>query len=152
MTPIEWTLQRTLLDPKVTLGELHDEKEFVAFTLENPSRQKKIYGKTCIPSGRYAVEWAYSSAHGKFLPLLADVPFFTGVELHGGVGVSDTLGCPLLGYEKFQDPKSGIWYLRMTLQASGEVSRRVEHIRLDLKIPLYLTITGGYSASEMSFS
>lgn len=57
----------------------------------------KIAHETAIPYGRYRVSITMSNRFKKMLPLVHDVPGFTGVRLHGGNTAEDTSGCILLG-------------------------------------------------------
>lgn len=150
---MQFTLDRTLIDPKATVGELYNENnEFLCFTLEDPARTKKIYGNTCIPAGTYPLEYTFSDHFKKWMSLLDGIPGFEGVRIHGGFKVEQTFGCPLVGLEKYQDPETGIWYLRETLEASAKVNGLIKHIVQDLKMPLTLAIKGGYDAKAMGLS
>lgn len=95
-----------------TIGLLNINGEFVCNTLEDTCRglrqtdaeyilrQKKVYGKTAIPSGSYNVKITYSPKFKKNLPLIENVPMFSGVRIHSGNSAEDTLGCILCGLNK----------------------------------------------------
>lgn len=142
---MEWNLKRTLLDPKVTLGELSDENgKFLCYTMEDAARIKKIQNETCIPAGRYQVDYTWSGRFNRMLPLLLNVPLYTSIRIHSGNTPADTDGCILVGTEKYQD--SGAWYLRNSMVARNMICDKV----VALKFPLYLTISGGYTSAEMT--
>lgn len=88
-----------------TLGVLFKDGIFECFTLEDPIREIanqpvsawKIPGDTAIPSGRYRIQVTLSQRFKRRLPLLCDVPGFSGVRIHTGNRSSDTEGCLLVG-------------------------------------------------------
>ena len=85
-----------------TIGELYEGEEFVCFTLEDqirPIPEKKVQGKTAIPEGTYEIQLTMSPRFKKMLPLLVDVPGFTGIRIHPGNTQEDTDGCILPGSE-----------------------------------------------------
>jgi hypothetical protein len=63
----------------------------------------KVFGKTCIPCGRYRVTIERSprlsrlAGHDVFTPRLHEVPNFEGILIHPGNFERDTLGCLLPG-------------------------------------------------------
>ena len=65
------------------------------YTLELPWRnnQKQV---SCIPPGRYELEWYPSTRHGMRY-LLRDVPNRAGILVHPGNFVYNSRGCILLG-------------------------------------------------------
>ncbi len=101
-------------DPNQTCtpGKMYINGFFYAYTLEDVVRDKnndgdlqdpgetKVYGKTAIPCGKYEVVLTLSNRFKKTMPLLLDVPGFTGIRIHGGNTDEDTLGCPLIGAVK----------------------------------------------------
>ena len=56
--------------------------------------------KCAIPEGRYKVVMAGSFKFGRPLPLLIDVPGFSGIRIHQGNFPSNTEGCILVGANK----------------------------------------------------
>lgn len=97
------TLHRRWFEPGCTLGALSVNGVWECYTLEDPEREVKIYGQTAIPRGRYRIELTMSQRFKRVLPLLLDVPGFTGVRIHPGNTASDTDGCILVGMDKYAD-------------------------------------------------
>lgn len=94
-----------------TIGRLYVDGTYFCDTLEDKVRdlakEKKVYGKTAIPSGtyrvtlnvrspRFASRKQYAFCNG-YLPRLLDVPDFEGVLIHIGNTAEDTEGCILVG-------------------------------------------------------
>ena len=91
-------IRKTVLD-EYSAGE---ELEYVCDTLEPKWRDyakgaRKINGKSAIPEGRYPVVITYSPTIKQWLPLLVNVPRFSGIRIHAGNTVKDTQGCILVG-------------------------------------------------------
>lgn len=84
----------------VTHGVLFVDGHFQCHTLEDRLRDEKIPGQTAIPPGRYAVTITPSRRFLRDLPLLVDVPGFTGVRIHPGNTAEDTSGCLLVGKDR----------------------------------------------------
>lgn len=102
---------RLIREPSVagaTLGSLYIDDVRVCETLEDELREQllqpveawKIKGRTAIPAGRYRVVLTRSQRFGKVLPLLEDVPGFTGIRIHAGNVHADTEGCILVGLDR----------------------------------------------------
>lgn len=108
---MELLLRRIALKSTHTIGKLYIDGHYFCDTLEDPNRdhdrsgkfegdEKKIYGNTAIPFGRYKINVVRSPRFKRELPLLLDVPHFTGILIHRGNTVSDTHGCILVGENK----------------------------------------------------
>lgn len=83
-------------------GELFIDGLLLGQTLEDEDRfletgGEKVHGQTAIPRGRYKVTVTFSNRFQKPMPLVHDVPGFSGVRIHGGNTEANTEGCPLLG-------------------------------------------------------
>lgn len=100
-------LTRKWAEADATIGELVIDGMTECLTLEDEARPEKIAGKTAIPAGRYRVVLTPSGrvkAGGLWspradcaLPLLENVPNFTGIRIHAGNSAKDTEGCILVG-------------------------------------------------------
>lgn len=82
-----------------TIGELLVNGEHECWTLEDVVRPngQKVYGETAIPYGRYRVLITFSNRFQRDLPLLVDVPDFSGIRIHPGNSAAETHGCLLVG-------------------------------------------------------
>lgn len=97
-------LRRVERWPGSTIGELSVDKQFVCYTVEDVVRPNnvKVPGATAIPAGRYRVIVTHSPRFGVPLPLLLDVPGYSGVRIHPGNTAADTEGCILPGLEMWE--------------------------------------------------
>ena len=115
-------LERTFKGSAYTIGKLYVDGDYFCDTLEDVDRglssdmplseinEKKVYGKTAIPTGTYKVvmnvvspkfkdrTWA-KPWDGK-LPRLENVPGYEGILIHVGNKAEDALGCILVGQNK----------------------------------------------------
>lgn len=80
-----------------TMGSLYIDGVWAVWTLEDAIRDQELPGETCIPAGTYRVDITPSARFHRLLPILLDVPGFTGVRLHSGCTIADTSGCVLVG-------------------------------------------------------
>lgn len=87
-----------------TLGEMRVDGKHFGYVCEDVDRKledydasHKVYGQTAIPRGEYKIEVSFSTRFKKELPILIDVPYFTGIRIHGGNTADDSHGCILLG-------------------------------------------------------
>ena len=92
-------LIRRWLTEASTVGELYVDGVRERFVLEDAHRPNgpKVKGATCIPCGTYEVRITHSPKFNRDLPLVCDVPGFSGVRIHPGNFASDTEGCLLPG-------------------------------------------------------
>jgi hypothetical protein len=88
-----------------TIGELLVDGQEECFCLEDKVREVegqpveswKKKGITAIPKGTYSVIITHSNRFQRDLPLLENVPGFSGVRIHPGNTTADTEGCILVG-------------------------------------------------------
>ena len=91
-----------------TLGLLFINNQFMAYTLEDEKRSVKVYGETCIPAGRYRVQFHTAGKfHARYsvkfpgihkgMLHVTGVPGFKWILIHIGNDDDDTAGCLLVG-------------------------------------------------------
>lgn len=81
-----------------TVGKMYIDNIYECYTLEDVVRTgAKVNGQTAIPTGTYNLIINHSNRFNRDLPLLENVPNFTGVRIHSGNTSADTDGCILLG-------------------------------------------------------
>lgn len=105
-------LKRIAKRDSYTIGKLYINNNYFCDTIEDKDRaltqqmdsaaiQKiKVYAKTAIPTGKYQVVMTYSSRFKKVMPLLLNVPGFSGIRIHSGNTANDTEGCIITGQNK----------------------------------------------------
>jgi hypothetical protein len=113
-------LVRESFSNKATEGKLFVNGTFECYTLEDTDRflesgGLKIQNDTCIPRGTYTVKLTRSNRFLKTLPLLLDVPQFTGVRIHSGNNHHDTEGCILVGRRNTTENDDWIGESRLAL-------------------------------------
>lgn len=97
---MELKLKRIAYREKYTIGKLFIDDVYFCDTLEDVPRDIKIQNETCIPKGKYKVVLNISNRFKRLMPLLIDVPNFTGIRIHTGSTEKDTSGCILVGKNK----------------------------------------------------
>lgn len=90
-------LKRDIFTDEFTLGKITVDGVHFCYTVEDMVRTEKVAGKTAIPFGKYKILVTLSARFKKMLPLLLDVPNFTGVRIHSGNTAADSEGCILVG-------------------------------------------------------
>lgn len=104
-TTMTLTLRRKPSTKDYTEGELFQGETKLCDTLEDVMRDikdgtGKIKGRTAIPKGTYTIQWTYSPKFHRHLPLLTEVPWFSGIRIHSGNTAEDTSGCILCGVKE----------------------------------------------------
>lgn len=97
-------LNRIAKKPLYTIGRLFVDGKYFCDTLEDRCRdldkEEKVMHETAIPTGTYEVVVNVSARFERKLPLLLDVPYFSGIRIHRGNTDKDTSGCILVGENK----------------------------------------------------
>lgn len=106
---MELKVKRRWYSAVSTIGELWINGTFFCHTLEDTCRdgnrdgdladagEAKVFGKTCIPAGRYEVIINQSNRFKKLMPLLLNVTGYIGIRIHFGNKAIHTDGCLLVG-------------------------------------------------------
>ena len=109
---MELKLKRIARKEDYTIGKLYIDGVYFCDTLEDTDRgmkqdmqlpelkEIKVAGRTAIPTGKYCVYLTKSPRFGRVLPLVYDVPAFSGIRIHSGNTHDDTQGCILVGQNK----------------------------------------------------
>jgi len=133
-----------------TIGNLYVNGKLFCNTLEDKDRglkqtdslasiqQRKVYGETAIPTGRYeilmnvvsakyaAVKW-YKDLCGGKMPRLNNVPGYTGILMHPGGynGPLDTYGCILVGKNNIKGKltQSKDWFKKLYNEMNAAYKR-----------------------------
>lgn len=112
---MELKLKREVFTDNSSIGSLYVDGVFECYILEDRDRGlsdtmslekiagTKVYGKTCIPYGRYEVDWTMSARFKKMMPILLNVKGYVGIRIHAGNTEIDSLGCLLCGRLKLND-------------------------------------------------
>lgn len=127
-------LQREKSSLISTIGELAMNGKFFCYTLEDPVREKKISGVTAIPAGMYQIGISWSLRFKQMMPLLLNVPNFTGVRIHVGNYAKDTDGCILVGESRGDTAVySSVAAYRRLFAVLNEAKSRGEQITITIK-------------------
>ena len=109
---MELFLKREIFTDVSTIGVLSINGQFECYILEDKDRglnstmslseieKLKVYGKTCIPYGRYEIDWTLSNRFKVYMPILLKVPGYEGIRIHKGNTEIDSLGCLLPGRKR----------------------------------------------------
>lgn len=95
----EYTISRVYINGRyLGCNALEDTDRGLLQAMQIAEIQKrKIKGKTAIPRGYYDVKITWSEKYQRNMPLVVDVPGFSGIRLHSGNSAKDTEGCILFG-------------------------------------------------------
>lgn len=93
-----YTIGKVYIDGKYFSESLEDKDRGLTSTMPlEEIKNKKVYGKTAIPSGLYTILYTYSPKYKRLMPLVDNVKGFSGIRIHSGNSAEDSLGCILLG-------------------------------------------------------
>lgn len=120
---MELKLDRKYKKQGYTIGKLYVNGEFFCDTVEDEDRELekcpddesllsvKVYAKTAIPKGKYAVRLtvsprfktrSWAAKYGGKVPELVNVRGFSGVRIHPGNTAEDLEGCIAPGENKIK--------------------------------------------------
>lgn len=121
-----------------TLGTLNVNGELFCYTLEDEVREgPKVPGKTAIPYGTYKVIVDYSLRFKRLMPLLIDVPNFTGIRIHPGNTAEDTEGCILVGQDRREEEGTLVGSRSAFNELFGMLQAELVHDRVSIEIRRY---------------
>lgn len=103
-------LNRYSEKPSETLGKLKTPggKEYDCVELPYVDNKRNV---SSIKAGKYLVVWTWSPTFGRHMYLICGVPDRSGVRIHSGHDVDNTLGCLILGFgvgDADRDGKIGV--------------------------------------------
>lgn len=124
---MQFVLRREPSMGAATLGTLACDGDFLCWTLEDTVREVpgrpvatwKVNGMTAIPEGVYPLTLTFSPRFKVPLPLVVDVPGFSGIRIHAGNVPADTEGCVLVGLDR------GEGFVGRSREALGIVIKRL---------------------------
>lgn len=121
-----------------TIGDLYINGVWQCYVLEDVVRKEKIPGETAIPAGTYHIGMHESarvkagklwSPEPPYLPILRDVPGFSGILIHSGNTDRDTSGCLLVGLrrgnESVSDSRAALREIFPRIRAAVESGEEV---------------------------
>jgi hypothetical protein len=87
-----------------TIGHFWINEKLFSYALEDKDRKLeeggiKVPKETAIGRGRHRVIISWSRRFNRRMPEILDVPQFTGIRIHDGVGPLNTEGCPCISYK-----------------------------------------------------
>jgi len=143
---MELVLKREVFTEESTIGKLTIDGAMECYVLEDKDRgltdtmplaeivATKVYGKTCIPYGRYEVDWTMSARFKKIMPILLNVPGYSGIRIHTGNSEKESLGCllPCSKYSKNLGIGSTV--------ATNKLYAKIEAAKKESR-KIYITIT-----------
>jgi hypothetical protein len=113
---MELTIKRKEPYDDRTIGHFSINGSLFSYVLEDTDRGLetggvKIPKETAIPKGRYKVIVNWSNHFQRRMPEILNVPQFTGIRIHDGVGPESTEGCPCISHQmEIRDGKH--WLIR----------------------------------------
>lgn len=142
---MELEVRRKKFTDKSTIGELWINGDLYCYTLEDVDRgliktqpiteiaQKKLFGVTAIPLGKYDLAMTYSNRFKQYMPQVLNVPCFEGVRIHSGNTAEHTEGCLLVGKTKAEN------FIGNSKAAFGELMKILKAVEKKEKITITYT-------------
>ena len=136
---MNFLIKREIFKDTFTLGQMYRDGVHFAYTCEDRDRKiesggLKVPGETAIPAGRYRLTTSMSNRFSRLMPLVVDVPYFSGGRIHGGNTHRDTEGCPLIGKIRTDEGVSGCKELvALLIQTIVDVERNGDKCWLEIQ-------------------
>ena len=136
-------VKRVFRGDSYTIGHMYidefDNGDYKYFcdTLEDKCRitdgdcSTKVYGETAIPEGTYKFIMPYLNKYRRKVPLLIDVPCFTGILIHAGNTIFHTEGCILVGKNK---EKGKVLESKLTVDALTQILNNANQQEFEIEI------------------
>lgn len=117
---MKFEIVREIFTEDYTLGRMLKDGAPFGYTCEDCDRGLesggvKVPRKTAIPAGIYRLTATMSTRFSRLMPLVENVPQFSGVRIHGGNTHRDTEGCPLLGTVRTEEGVAGCGIINSVL-------------------------------------
>jgi len=124
----------------------------LCWILEDGQREEKIYGRTCIPKGRFRVKptrkskfyTTYAADKNlklKYILWITEVPNFELIRMHAGENIEDTLGCLITGLASNQD-KDGNFIVGRSREGLKRVHALLDPYfdekKMDFTVPVWI--------------
>jgi len=126
---MEIKLERKNFTNVYTEGNLYVDGKWFCHVVEDTVRaepgqwsaDKKVYGKTAIPYGRYPVFVTWSNRFKRQLTGIFNVPDFEGIRIHNGSNAVSSAGCPIISYKN-----EGNGFLKNEKKAMNDLCKMVQ--------------------------
>ena len=138
-------LKRRYLGEQYTIGSLFINNEYFSDTIEDRVRdynkdgdladagETKVFGETAIPYGYYHIDLTMSPKFKRLLPILNNVPHFTGIRIHRGNTAGDSHGCIIPGENKVKGKViNSTKYEMLLIERLIEAIRKGEIITIEI--------------------
>ncbi len=95
--------------------------------------EEKVFGETAIPYGIYKMDLTMSPKFKRLLPIILNVPHFTGIRIHRGRTAAHTHGCLIPG----ENRKKGqvlfsVKYEMLIIEAMLKAIRNGEEMTIEI--------------------
>lgn len=119
-------------DAEGTFGVVSIEQtDFACHSIELPW-VNNLPNVSCIPPGKYRVEWGITGKHPEGIYVIQNVPGRTFIEFHSGDDITQIEGCILLGYELKM--WIGLDELNRSWEAVHDFEAKLGYMGFDLEI------------------
>ena len=138
-------LRRRYLGSEYTIGSLFIDGVYLCDTIEDKVRdhnqdgdlndpgERKVFGETAIPYGKYKIDLTMSPKFRRLLPIIENVSHFTGIRIHRGNTAGDSHGCILPGKNKIKGKViNSTKYEMKIVEVMLEVIKRGETIAIEI--------------------